>query len=273
MRPPPRRPLKQRLCDGEATFGLIVKMPSAALIETAGHAGFDYVVIDTEHGSGDGLELEHHLRAADSAHIAGLVRVSSCSPTEILHALDAGAEGVVVPRVRTAQAAMDVVRAAHYPPAGERGLATSTRAGRHGMASLSDHIAAARAQTLVVVQIEDAAAVPAVPDICAVDHVDAIFVGPTDLSMSFGRPGELDHPDVLRAIKSIAAAVGDSGCALAVLVGDEQQARQWRGDGAQMMSFAAPALVAARLRGLIGALGPVAASAAASPALTREVAR
>lgn len=252
---PFRPPLKRRLRDRDTLFGLVVKMPCAALIETAGHAGFDYVVIDTEHGLADGAELEHHLRAADGAGIAGIVRVASPSPTKILHALDAGAEGIVVPRVRTAATAQDVVRAAHYPPVGERGLATSTRAGRHGMASLADHISTARRDTLIILQIEDAAAVPQVSEIGAVEHVDAVFVGPTDLSMSLGHPGELDHPDVSAAIESIAASVAGAERALAVLVSDEVQALRWRSDGARMISFAAPALISSRLRALIDVVG------------------
>ncbi len=251
-----RGSLKQRLREGDAVFGLVVKMPCAALIETAGHAGFDYVIVDTEHGFADGHELEHHLRAADGVGIAGLVRVSSSSATEILHALDAGAEGIVVPRVGTARMAADVVRAAHYPPTGGRGLATSTRAGRHGMVSLADHVANARERTLIVVQVEEAEAIPEVAAICAVEHVDAVFVGPTDLSMSLGRPGQLDHPDVAAAIARIAATVAEADRALAVLVGDEDGALRWQADGARMLSFAAPALIASRLRELAAGIHP-----------------
>src|SRR5262245_35125759 len=105
-------------------------MPAPATLELAGHTGFDFALIDTEHGIADGQQLEHHLRAADSAGLDCVVRVGANDSTEILRALDAGARGVVVPHVTTAAEAAAAVRAAHYPPIGKRGLALSTRAGR-----------------------------------------------------------------------------------------------------------------------------------------------
>lgn len=99
-------------------------------------AGFDFAFIDGEHGSGEALELEHHVRAAESFGMPAVVRIASHQPSEILRALDIGAEGIIIPHVNTWAEAEAVVKAAHYPPIGRRGLATTTRAGRHAFCGL-----------------------------------------------------------------------------------------------------------------------------------------
>jgi 4-hydroxy-2-oxoheptanedioate aldolase len=249
------RPLAQRLRAGETLAGLIIKMPGAATIEMAGHSGFDLVVIDTEHGAGDVLDLEHHLRAADSVGIPALVRVGSRAPIEILRVLDAGATGIIVPRVTDAATVRKVVSAAHYPPVGRRGLATSTRAGRHGMTSVADHVRDAADSTVVIVQLEDAEAVPKVEAIAATRHLDAVFVGPTDLSSSLGHPGDLAHPEVAEAIDHVAEAVVTAeDTALCVLVGDEIEAERWRQRGAGVLLFSAASLFSNRLCALVDTL-------------------
>lgn len=241
--------LSARVRGGAPLIGMIVKMPGPAIVETAAHCGFDLVVIDTEHGAAGTELLEHHLRAADSAGVPALVRVGSADGPEILRALDAGACGIVVPHVSDAATAERIVRSAHYPARGTRGLATSTRAGHHGLVDVREHIAAAREQTLVVVQIEDVAAVEHVAEIAAVDGVDAIFVGPTDLSLSLGHPGDLDHPDVDAAIGQIVGeVVGGRDAALWVVAGDAEATAGWHGRGAGVVLFAAPALITREFR-------------------------
>lgn len=160
--------LVSRIRRREQLLGLIIKLPNPALVEVAGHLGYDFVLLDTEHGAADTLELEHHLRAADSAGIDVLVRVGANEPLQILRALDAGATGIIAPHVDTPQEAAQAVNAAHYPPVGKRGLAASTRAGRHSTSTLADHLDRARRETTVVVQIEDKK---------AVDHAPAIEIG------------------------------------------------------------------------------------------------
>jgi 4-hydroxy-2-oxoheptanedioate aldolase len=191
------RALCTRLRAGEHLRLLFVKMPAPAEVELAGLTGFDAVILDTEHGTDQ--HLEEHLRAADAVGLPALVRVPGPDPAPILRALDAGATGIVVAHVTDAGSAEQAVAAAHYPPRGRRGLALTTRAGRHGTARLSDHLQRAAEQTLVFVQIEDGEAVAQTDAICLVDGVDAVLIGATDLSISLGHPGELDHPDLTRA--------------------------------------------------------------------------
>lgn len=198
---PPSRALADRLRDGERLQLLFVKLPAPAEVELAGLTGFDAVILDTEHGTEEGLD--HHLRAADAVGLPALVRVPTADPAPILRALDAGATGVVVAHVRDAIEAEAAVAAAHYPPRGGRGLALTTRAGRHGTAGLAEHLQRAARETLVLAQIEDAEAVAHSDAICAVDGIDAILIGSADLSISLGHPGASGHPEVVAAIAAI----------------------------------------------------------------------
>ncbi|MGW3950254.1 HpcH/HpaI aldolase family protein [Streptomyces sp. NPDC004752] len=231
-------PLASRIAADDAVSGLIVKMPCAQVVELAGHLGFDFVLIDTEHGLSDSAELEHHLRAADAAGISALVRIGSNDPLSVLRALDAGATGVVVPHISTQAEARAAVSAAHYPPHGSRGLALSTRAGRSGTISIQQHLADAAASTVVVAQAEDIEAVDNIGAIVETDRLNAVWFGPSDLSMSLGRPGELHHPEVSAAIDKIVESVlAAPACRLAVLVDTVEDAMQWRARGASMLLF------------------------------------
>ncbi|WP_328608608.1 aldolase/citrate lyase family protein [Amycolatopsis sp. NBC_00345] len=241
--------LRSRIARAETLYGLILKMPSHAMVEMAGHEGFDLVLLDTEHGSADTGELEQHLRAADAAGIPVLVRVGGPQPTVILRALDAGAAGIVVPHVSTAEAAEAAVRAAHYPPRGERSLALSTRAARYGGTGLADHLAGAARDTVVVVQAEDRQAVRNCRAIAGTAGVDAVWIGPTDLSLSLGVPGQLEHPGYQAAVDEIAAAVTAApDCALGLLADHRDPAGDPGHRAASIFFFNHTTLVADTLR-------------------------
>lgn len=246
------QPLAARIAHGDSVYGVIVKMPAPAVVEMAGHVGFDLVVIDTEHGTADNSELEHHLRAADSAGIPVLVRIGTHDPLATLRALDAGAAGVIVPHISSADQARAAVAQAHYPPMGTRGLAVSTRAGRHGNASMRDHLASAAENTVVVAQVEDKEAAKRSEEIAHTPGLTAVWIGPSDLSMSLGLPGELDHPEVVAAVDRIAADVlASRDCALCVLADTPKDADSWRARGARIVLFNSTSIVANGLREII----------------------
>lgn len=251
----PSQPLAARLRAQERLTGLFAKMPCPAQIESAAYAGFDTIVLDTEHGPADALELEHHLRAADAAGIPALVRVPVIDPARILAALDAGAAGVVVPHVLDAEGARAVVAAAHYPPRGRRGLALSTRAGRYGSIPVTEHLQRAVEETVVIVQIEDAEAVPRAGDILGVPGIDGVLIGATDLSISLGHPGEPTHPDIGHAIQHILAAAGNQA-ATAVVVGSPNEARDWSLRGVTLTLFVASQLIHDAFAGVIREMSP-----------------
>ncbi|MFB9186655.1 HpcH/HpaI aldolase/citrate lyase family protein [Dactylosporangium sucinum] len=244
--------LADRLRRGDELTGILVKMPAPATIELAGHCGLDLVVLDTEHGPADGVELEHHLRASDAVGIPAIVRVATNNPVPIQYALDAGACGVIVPHVGSPEAAAAAVRAGHYPPRGERGLATSTRAGNHGTGGTAEHLLRSARETLIIVQIEDGDAVPQARAIAGTDGVDAVWFGPNDLSLSLGHADQPTHQDVVAAVDAIVQAVGVTpGVALCVLAGDVREATRWRRRGAQIVLFSAVALLRDQFRQIL----------------------
>jgi len=262
MSPAPR-PLAERLRAGDALRLLFVKPGAPAEVEAAGYAGFDAVILDAEHGAASGPALEHLLRAADAATTPALVRVPSAQASGILEALDAGATGVVVPHITSAAEAEAVLAAAHYPPRGRRGLALTTRAGRHGTVTVSEHLARAEAETVVVVQIEDAVAVPRAGEILAVDGVDAVLIGATDLSVSLGHPGDTSHQDVQAAIESILAAARAHGVPAANVVSSSDQLQAWYAAGGTVAVFVATQLVRDAFRAAAGSSAGVRAGARA----------
>ncbi|MDQ6898546.1 MAG: aldolase/citrate lyase family protein [Candidatus Dormibacteraeota bacterium] len=234
--------LASRLGAGEPVRGLFVKMPAPAQVEMASRAGFDFVLLDTEHGPGGGLELEHHLRAADAVGMPALVRVPSLDPGPILSALDGGASGVVIPHVTDPTTARAAVAAAHYPPLGRRGLALSTRAGGYGDIPLARHLEQAAAETVVFVQIEDAEAVDAAAGILTTTGVSGVLIGLNDLSISLGHPGDPEHPSVAAAVETIGAAARAARVPLLFVAGRPEEARKWRSWGAAGIVFVATQL-------------------------------
>lgn len=230
-----RPPLASLLAHKKPLVGVITKMNSPAYIELSGHLGFDLVIIDTEHGIGGGADLDHHLRAADAAAVPAIVRVSTLNRTEIQHALDGGAAGVVVPQVESVETATQAVRLSQYPPFGDRGLATSTRAGRQGTAVTAEHLSDSRKNTVVVVQIESRAGVAKAEDILSVEGISAVWIGLSDLSLDLGQWGQYEHPVVAEAIETVLRAAKKTGVPLMVIADQEADGQRWSGRGAQVL--------------------------------------
>jgi 4-hydroxy-2-oxoheptanedioate aldolase len=228
-------PLARRLARGDAAVGLITKMTAPSFVELGGHLGFDFVIVDTEHGLAGGADLDNHLRAADAAHVPALVRVSELGRSEIQHALDGGATGVVVPQVDDAEQARLAVHFAHYPPLGSRGLATSTRSGRQGTVGARAHIERSLGETVVVVQIESRAGVANVAEILAVPGVSAVWVGLVDLSVDLGHPADLTAPAVTAAIDRVVEATRAAGMPLFVIADTPTDGVAWAARGAQCL--------------------------------------
>ena len=245
---------KQRLRGSVPLHGFFMGQPNPAVVEMIGWAGFDFVIVDMEHGPA-GLEtLEHLLRAADGAGVAGLVRVAGSDAASMLHALDCGAAGILVPHVTDADVARRVVQHAYYPPLGTRGINSITRAGRHGMAG-PNFLRDQAERTAVLAMIEDLAALEHVDAIARVPGIDAVFVGPADLAASMGHPGNPRHPDVLAAVDAIWPAVlAAKGPALATTARSPQDAGDLARIGIRMLCFNTTTLLATALATLRDAL-------------------
>lgn len=204
-----------KLASGEAVVGVIVPVAAPVLVDLAALAGFDFVLIDAEHGHLGFEAAEHLVRAAEAAGITPLARASHNSPSEILRLLDIGAQGVMAPHVSSAADAEAAVRSVKFHPRGNRGLAGS-RAADYGLTgSMEDYVAHANRETMVLALIEDRRAVENLQAILAVDGIDVVFIGASDLAQSMGYPGRPDHPEVRAAIDRII----DLGVAASRIVG------------------------------------------------------
>jgi len=199
--------------------------------------GWNFVVIDGEHGPIDRLMCENMVRAAQMGGAASVVRVPAIERAPILQALDSGAQGIQAPLIGSRTDAEATVTFAKYAPEGTRGLA-SVRALSYGLnGSPTEQVRRANEQSLVVCQIETVAGLDALDAICAVPGVDVVFIGPTDLAQSLGVVGQRDHPDLSAAIERIAAAVLAAGKILGILVSDEEDAVRWIERGARYVCF------------------------------------
>ncbi len=195
--------MKAKLRAGEPVFGVSVMIPSPQIVEMLGALGFDWVLLDCEHGALTPDHIELMAMAAEARGMTAIARPATRSPEHILQLLDRGVMGVQVPHVSTAADARAVVQAVKYHPLGARGLAAGTRAANYdAQGTLADYVSAANNQTLIAIQLEDAAAIENLDALLKVDDIDVFFIGPSDLSQSLGHPGEPKAPPVARAIES-----------------------------------------------------------------------
>jgi 4-hydroxy-2-oxoheptanedioate aldolase len=186
---------KAALGRGRPIFGPNLQIPSPDLVEIIALAGFDFVVLDGEHGS-VWTRLPELLVACDAAAITSIVRVPSHERSVLLPPLEAGALGLQVPFVNTPEAAQAIVREVKFPPLGGRGFSTVTRAARHGFVAGEGYPRAANRSTLLVVQLETAEAIANAEAIARVRGVDLIFIGPADLAQSLGHRADQPSPAV-----------------------------------------------------------------------------
>ena len=193
--------MKAKLAAGEAAYGCSVMIPSPQMVEMIAHAGFDWVLIDMEHGT-IGLEsAELMIMAAEASGTTPIVRPPSNSSADITAAMDRGAAGVQVPHVNSVEDARRAVAAVKFGPGDRRGLAAGTRPDRYGLAEpMPDFVERSNAESLVCVQLEHASAVENIDSLLGVADVDVFFIGPSDLSQSMGYPGDPSAPPVKKAI-------------------------------------------------------------------------
>jgi 2-dehydro-3-deoxyglucarate aldolase len=204
---------KQRLTRGELLVGTMLTLPCPEAAELLSQVGFDWLFLDAEHSTFEAHDLLAILQAA-SASTSCLVRLSSAGEVPIKKALDIGADGVIVPLVNTARQAEEVVRFAKYAPLGARGVGVG-RAHGYGL-RFQEHIDTANQETVVVVQAEHVDAVNNIQSIVQVPGIDAVLIGPYDLSASLGRLGQVDHPQVVEAIDHVTRACLDAGVRLGI---------------------------------------------------------
>jgi 4-hydroxy-2-oxoheptanedioate aldolase len=239
---------RARLADGQAVFGCLLRHPDAGIAELLALQGFDFVVFDGEHGTLTPQACEHLVRAVELHGVTPLVRVDENRAAPILRYLDAGALGCHIPGVDSPEDALRAVRAVKFRPDGDRGLAGSRASGFGPAGGYPAYIARANGETQVVVHVESAAGVDAADEIAAVDGVDVLLVGTLDLSHDLGRPGDLEHPDVIACAERVAAAAAASGKVLGAVVTDVPTAHMWLARGARYLVTTLDSLVVSSVR-------------------------
>ena len=223
---------KYKLSEGKAVYGLLNAVPSPWLVEMIGYAGYDFVILDTEHLSTNPETIEHMIRAAECAGITPLVRVPGPDVGAIAHALDSGAQGIVVPRVRNAGEARAAVSMARYAPEGARGI-TGGRTTGFGTIPLARYLEEANREVLVVLMIEDAEGLRNCEEIAGVPGVDWLLEGAVDLSQSLGVSGDPFHSSVQEAIAGLADTCRKADRHFCALPRNADQLAHWRAWGAQ----------------------------------------
>ncbi len=214
--------LPAMLRSGNLLRGAFNSLPSPAVVEMCAYAGFDFIVLDNEHGSADLETTEHMLRAARASGIVPIVR---CFESDIARILDMGASGVKIPMVNTAQQARALVQKVRYPGVGQRGSAFSSRAAGYGAFGGAEHTRRSNEGIALIVMVETPQAVANAAEIASVEGVDAVFVGPNDLAHAMGFGNDWSAAPVVAAIEQALRAISGAGkCAGTIALTLEHEA-------------------------------------------------
>lgn len=215
----PRNAFKRALLAGERQVGLFLGTASPYVAEMVAGAGFDWLLIDGEHGPNDLQTILAQLQVLAAYPVRPVVRTLDHDPARIKQLLDVGAQSLMVPMVESAQQAQALVRAMRYPPRGIRGVGTAMARAAHWNA-VDGYFADAERELCLLVQIESVAGLHALEDIASVPGVDGVFIGPSDLAASMGHLGNPGHPDVRAAVADAIARAAAAGKAAGVFSAD-----------------------------------------------------
>ncbi len=224
---------KKALREGRPQIGLWCSACSNVTAEALGGAGFDWILIDTEHAPNELPMVLSQLQALSSSPSAPVVRPAWNDLVLIKRLLDVGAQNLLVPYVQTVDEARAAVAATRYPPRGVRGVAVLHRANRYGR--VKDYPERANDEICLVLQIETKAALRNLDSIAAVDGVDGLFIGPSDLAADMGHIGDNGHPEVRAAVEEAVSRIRKSGKAAGILAPVEADARHWLRLGCTMV--------------------------------------
>jgi 2-dehydro-3-deoxyglucarate aldolase len=226
--------LRRDLRAGKTLIGCWVSLANPITAEVLGVAGFDWLLLDGEHAPNDLNGFIAQLMALKDSASAPMVRPTCNNEVEIKRLLDAGFYNFLIPFVQSAEQARRAVAATRYPPAGVRGVSVSQRSNRYG--TVKDYLQRVNEEITVVVQIEDRAGLAAARDIAAVDGVDAVFIGPSDLAAALGHLGNAGHPEVQQAIAVLFDEVRAAGKPVGILAPVEADARRYLAMGATFVA-------------------------------------
>lgn len=230
------RSFRDKLASGPV-LGPFSKTTDPAFAEVLARAGFDYVIIDLEHGPNTIANAHNLIRAVELGGALPIIRTAEGADWQIGAVLDGGAGGVQVPHVSSAAAAREMVEHAKFSPLGGRGVCRYVRAADFSMQEKSDYLQSAN-EAILVVQVEGKEGLENLDEIMAVEGVDIVFIGPYDLSQSLGVAGEVDHPSVVAAVEAAVDAGRSRGTVVGTFVDTIEAGRRWAERGVRYISYA-----------------------------------
>lgn len=242
---------REQLARGEAVLGCFLSLGSPAIAELMANAGYDWALIDLEHGAGDERDVLFQMQALEAGGAIGIVRVESTARQRLHRVLDFGAHGIMFPRIDSVGEANVAIAGMRYPPAGVRGVAFANRAAGYG-SNFRPYLAGSPS-LMAIVQIESPLALENVDAIAAIEGVDVLFIGPSDLSHSMGILGNFEHPDFVAAVQRTAEAALSHGKHCGILLPSPKDFKTYydlgyrfiaSGSDAVLLSNAARSLVA-----------------------------
>ncbi len=230
--------LRERILNKEVVIGMFYKLNSQAIVEMVGNAGFDFIIVDTEHSNYSSYDVEGLIRAAECVGMSTVVRIREAIPEDVLHALDSGSDGVQIPSITSIETAREVCRSSKYYPEGSRGLSTNQRAAMYsGWNKEIPYIEHSNKNSLVVVHVENKNMADKVDELLEIPQLDVIFVGPSDLSQSMGKPGQVNDPEVVEVIENVFKKTLAKGKAVGIYCGTPSAIKKYVNLGATYIAY------------------------------------
>lgn len=227
---------KDKIKGGQAVIGPFMKTGDPAFVEAAGWSGFDYCILDTEHGPVSIESMQNNVRAAMLSGMLPIIRVAGIGEEPIGKALDIGAMGIQVPQITCADDARRVVEYAKFHPMGSRGVCRFVRAAGYSTMDRYEYFKTAN-DTLVILQLEGREALHNLSEIMTVEGVDILFIGPYDLSQSLGVPGQVDHPSVVEKMMDIVKSAREKNIVVGTFLDTHEHIVRWKAAGVQYLSY------------------------------------
>jgi 4-hydroxy-2-oxoheptanedioate aldolase len=247
-------PVKERLRAGGTAIGCFIPMPSPDVVEIVALAGFDFALLDAEHGRISPDDAYAMILAAEARDVPALVRVGENDRQVILKYLDLGVSGVMIPQTNTPELAAEAVKSMRYAPLGLRGMAGGRTFDYGVNAPMSELVPAINDRVMSIIQFEHIDALPHVDAMLETPGLDVFFVGPTDLGQSMGYGGQSGHPEVEKVIQQVADTAKGRGVALAIVAPDAETTNRRIAQGFQMVVANAPALLMRASREMLAAI-------------------
>jgi len=229
--------LKKKLRAGKTVLGPFLKLSDPAIVEIAGLAGFDFVIIDTEHGPNSMQTAQNLVRSAEIHRITPIIRITENNPSLIVRALDIGAGGIQVPQVSNKTEALRIVGAAKFSPKGNRGVCRFVRAADYSCLDQFKYFKKSNQETLIIVHIEGIEGINNLAEILTVKGLDIIFLGPYDLSQSCRVPGQVNHIKVTKKMQEAVELAKEANITVGTFVDTIEDAKKWIKVGITYISF------------------------------------